>query len=61
MNIKFKKYSKGNKHHFGIKWVRSESGNTYLCPLREVRRLKRLTDDELRRLAINESLNPQNE
>ncbi|HSL19114.1 MAG TPA: hypothetical protein VLB51_14510 [Methylomirabilota bacterium] len=47
------------KINLGTNWVKSESGNTYLCPIGAD--VTGLSDDELRKLCIEESHNPQND
>jgi hypothetical protein len=44
-----------------FKWIQSESGNTYICPIDVVRTRGELSEEELQRLCVNESLNPQND
>jgi hypothetical protein len=41
-----------------FRWVKSESGNTYLCPAGED--LRHATEDVLQSRCIDESSNPQN-
>ena len=43
------------------KWVKSDSGSTYLCPLSVIRGLDNPSEEQLRSLCVDESLNPQNE
>lgn len=47
------------KINLGTNWVKSETGNTYLCPIGAD--VSGLSDDELRKLCIEESYNPQND
>ncbi len=49
------------KQELSVKWIRAESGNTYLCPVNSLDRLKKPTEDQLKILCIDESGNPQNE
>lgn len=53
-----KSYS-DKKARFGIKWIKSSSGNSYLCPV-GTKISKDASDDELRRLCVEESNNPEN-
>jgi len=43
------------------RWVKSDSGSTYLCPIDVMRRLDNPTEEQLRSLCVDESLNPHNE
>ena len=47
------------KINLGTQWVKSESGNTFLCPVGED--VTGLSDDELRSRCLEESHNPQND
>ena len=44
-----------------VKWVKAESGNTYLCPASEARNFDNPSEDELRAVCVDESENPHNE
>ncbi len=45
----------------GVKWVKSDSGTTYLCPAAALDRLSNPTEDDLRTICVDESENPQND
>jgi hypothetical protein len=47
------------KINFGINWVKSESGTTYLCPAGED--FSNASEEELRDRCVDESHNPQND
>jgi hypothetical protein len=49
------------KRELGVKWIKSESGNTYLCPVEALKRLDDPSEEQLRMICVDESLNPQNE
>ncbi|MHC4672381.1 MAG: hypothetical protein ACYTBZ_07855 [Planctomycetota bacterium] len=49
------------KRTIGVKWIKAESGNTYLCPTDALDRLENPTEDDLKLLCVDESENPQNE
>ena len=49
------------KKELGVKWIKSESGNTYLCPVEALKRLADPTEDQLKMICVDESDNPQNE
>ncbi|MHC4398896.1 MAG: hypothetical protein ACYTG0_04370 [Planctomycetota bacterium] len=44
-----------------FKWVKSDSGSTYLCPVDAVRGLDNPSEEQLRSRCVDESLNPQND
>ena len=44
-----------------FKWVKSDSGSTYLCPIDAIRGLDNPTEEQLRTHCMDESLNPQND
>jgi hypothetical protein len=49
------------KQELGVKWIKSESGNTYLCPVESLKRLQNPTEEQLRMICVDESMNPQND
>jgi hypothetical protein len=49
------------KQELGVKWVKAESGNTYLCPSASLNRLDNPSEDDLQMICVDESMNPQNE
>ena len=44
-----------------FKWIKSDSGSTYLCQVDALRGIDNPTEDQLRSLCVDESLNPQND
>lgn len=48
------------KQTIGISWVKAESGNTYLCPVGALDGISSPTEDDYKRLCVNESENPEN-
>lgn len=52
--------SRSRKSNLGVKWVRSNN-TTYLCPTSELRSLRDASDEDLRRICMDESHNPQND
>jgi hypothetical protein len=48
------------KANLGFKWVRSETGRTYLCPASQVDAVRGASDSDLEATCIDESTNPQN-
>ena len=49
------------KRELGVKWIKSDSGNTYLCPVESLKRLENPTEEQLKMICVDESVNPQNE
>ena len=49
------------KVSIGVKWIKADSGTTYLCPVEALDRLDTPTEDQLKLICVNESDNPQNE
>ena len=44
-----------------MKWVKGDSGTTYLCKTEDLQSLKNPTEEELKRICVDESNNPQND
>ena len=44
-----------------VKWIKAQSGNTYLCPASAVKGFDNPSEDELRAACVDESANPHNE
>jgi hypothetical protein len=53
-NVEFKK-------QLNVKWVKGESGNTYLCPVDALNRLDNPTEAQLKTICVDESANPHNQ
>jgi hypothetical protein len=49
------------KRELGVKWIKSDSGHTYLCPVESLKRLENPTEEQLKLICVDESLNPHNE
>ena len=49
------------KKDIGVTWIKSSSGQTYLCSASALAKIENPTEDDLRRLCVNESENPQND
>ena len=49
------------KSGLGVKWVRAQSGTTYLCPEESLRGLQNPTEEQLRAIGVDESMNPHND
>ena len=49
------------KKTLGVKWVKGESGRTYLCPVDALNRLDNPSEDQLKTICVDESENPQND
>ncbi len=48
------------KRELSVKWIKADSGNTYLCPLKALERLNNPTEDQLKMICVDESSDPQN-
>lgn len=46
------------KQSIGVKWIRAQSGTTYLCPVTALDRLSNPTEDDLKKICVDESDNP---
>ena len=49
------------KKELSVKWIKAPSGNTYLCPVDAVKKVKNPTEDQLKLICVDESSNPQND
>lgn len=49
------------KRELSVKWIKADSGNTYLCPLEALKRIKEPTEEQLKIICVDESKNPQND
>jgi len=49
------------KSEISVKWVKGQSGTTYLCPAKALDRLENPTEDDLKKICVDESQNPQND
>ena len=49
------------KQELGVKWIKCESGTTYLCPVGSLQKLNDPTEDQLKLICVDESMNPHNE
>ena len=49
------------KQELTVKWIKAESGNTYLCPTVPLSRIDNPTEDQLKMICVDESANPQND
>ena len=50
------------KANVGLKWIKaSDSDFTYLCPTDQLESLRDTSDEELRKICVDESQNPQND
>ena len=48
------------KRDLGFRWIKAESGNTYLCPARSLDEGHSLSEEQLQSLCLDESMDPQN-
>jgi hypothetical protein len=51
------------KKEIGVKWVKADSGTSYLCPVAAFERLgsSKPKEEELKKICVDESQNPQND
>lgn len=49
------------KKELSVQWVKAESGTTYLCPVSALKRLNDPSEDDLKKICVDESQNPQND
>ena len=49
------------KKELAVKWIKADSGNTYLCPVAALQRLDNPSEDQLKLICVDESKNPQND
>jgi hypothetical protein len=49
------------KKNLGVKWIKADSGSTYLCPVDALGKLNSPTEEQLRMICVEESTNPQND
>ena len=48
------------KRDLGFRWIKAESGNTYLCPAGSLAKGGNLSEERLQSLCLDESADPQN-
>jgi len=49
------------KKQLSVKWIKADSGSTYLCPVDALDRFDSPTEDQLKMICVEESANPQND
>jgi hypothetical protein len=49
------------KKELGVKWIKAQSGSTYLCPVDALKRLDSPNEEQLKMICVEESHNPQND
>jgi hypothetical protein len=49
------------KMELGVKWIKGESGTTYLCPTAALKRLENPSEEQLKTMCVDESDNPHNQ
>jgi hypothetical protein len=49
------------KRELSVKWIKAKSGSTYLCPVDALERINNPSEDQLKMICVEESLNPQND
>ena len=49
------------KKNLSVKWIKADSGSTYLCPVDALAKLNNPTEEQLKLICVDESQNPQND
>ena len=49
------------KKELSVKWIKGDSGNTYLCPVDALKRIDDPSEEDLKKICVDESTNPQND
>lgn len=49
------------KQNVALKWIKGDSGHTYLCPVDKLQALENPTEEDLKKICVDESENPQND
>jgi hypothetical protein len=49
------------KKQLSVRWIKGKSGNTYLCPTDALDRMENPSEDDLKKICVDESANPQND
>lgn len=52
---------KSYKQELSVQWIKAESGNTYLCPVKALERLKNPNEEQLKMICVDESQDPHNQ
>ena len=47
------------KKELSVKWIKADSGSTYLCPVDALKKLKNPSETDLKTICVDESENPQ--
>jgi len=55
------KENQERKQNVALKWIKSDTGNTYLCPVDALKKVGSHSDKELKKICVEESKNPQND
>lgn len=49
------------KKELSVKWIKTDSGHTYLCPVDALKRIDDPSEEDLKKICVDESENPHNE
>ena len=49
------------KQNVAMKWIKADSGTTYLCPVDKLQKLENPSEEDLKSICVDESENPQND
>jgi hypothetical protein len=49
------------KKELSVKWIKADSGSTYLCPVSAYEKLVNPSEEQIKMICVEESDNPQND
>jgi hypothetical protein len=49
------------KKELSVRWIKAKSGNTYLCPVSALERIDEHSEEDLKKICVEESANVQND
>ena len=49
------------KKQLSVRWIKADSGMTYLCPVNALDRIEDRSEKNLKMICVEESANPQND
>jgi hypothetical protein len=53
--------TKEYKKNLSVRWIKADSGTTYLCPVDALDRIDNPSEEQLKTMCVDESMNPQND
>lgn len=48
------------KQELALKWIKADSGTTYLCPVKAIEKVDNPSEEDLKKICVDESKNPDN-